>query len=41
MGAPQTGQMIAGRGFLLRTRLWQGATRSTGCSKRMSFLLHE
>jgi hypothetical protein len=41
MGAPQAGQMIAGRGFMLRARLHQGTTRSISCSKRMSFLLHE
>jgi hypothetical protein len=41
MGAPQAGQMIAGRVFRLRTWLCQGVTCKTSCSKRMSFLLHE
>ena len=40
MAAPQTRQMIAGRCFSLRTRVRQGATRSTRCRRRSSFLLH-
>jgi hypothetical protein len=40
IAAPQAGQMIAGRCFSLRTRARQGATRSTSCRKRTSFLLH-